>query len=65
MKKLARPIGFEPTTCSFGGCHSIQLSYGRAEVRILAVYSHPFRLNQIQGPTAERVMKPTATQKPQ
>jgi len=34
-------------------------------VRILAVYSHPFRLNHTKGPIAEASMNPSATQKPQ
>ena len=34
--EYARPgFGFEPATCSFGGCHSIQLSYGRDALILL------------------------------
>src|SRR5882762_3532335 len=36
---MARPTGFEPATCSFGGCHSIHLSYGRTPL-ILQEYPH-------------------------
>ncbi len=33
---MARPEGFEPPTYSFGSCHSIQLSYGRGVMKIVA-----------------------------
>ena len=36
LMSLARPAGFEPTTPWFVARYSIQLSYGRFEVRIIS-----------------------------
>ncbi len=33
---MVRPARLERATYSFGGCHSIQLSYGRCVVAIIA-----------------------------
>jgi hypothetical protein len=36
--ELARPKGFEPLTSAFGGQRSIQLSYGRNRIQLLAEF---------------------------
>ena len=46
---MARPAGFEPTTCSFGGCHSIQLSYGRKARKITRTARLPRLLVDSRG----------------
>ena len=35
---MVRPAGVEPTTYSFGNCHSIQMSYGRLRARSITVF---------------------------
>lgn len=45
---MVRPAGVEPTTYSFGNCHSIQMSYGRflkkTAMRLKVILPYPARM---------------------
>jgi hypothetical protein len=43
---MVRPRGFEPLTYSFGGCRSIQLSYGREKAGIVRDVPDVLKVNR-------------------